>query len=153
MSDKLVRTFFYGSYINSEVLKQLNFTAIEPETAKLYGYDIVIKPIANLIKSDGGCVYGILASSTHSELNRLYSLTKEIFGVEYLPEPVLVETINGKFVPALCYICPEIKEVQATNEYVDKIFHPAKKSGFPQWYLNKLNSFRPAGPRTTKGSE
>lgn len=143
MKDRMIYTFFYGSFINPDVLKQANFIAHSPETAKLYGYDIIIKPFANLIRSEEQCVYGILASSTPAELSRLYAAAKSTLQLDYLPEAVLAETNNGKLVPALCYICPEMKDAQPSDEYIDKIFKPAQTFGFPDWYLNKLNSFRP----------
>lgn len=139
-----VSVFFYGSYINSDVLKQVNFIPESYEAAKLSGFDIVIRPLANLVRSDKDCVYGILTSGTHEELENLYAHARNVLGSAYLPEAVLVETSDGKFKPALCYISPGIEEKQAENDYIDRIVNPAKKYGFPGWYIKKLENFRPS---------
>jgi hypothetical protein len=36
-----------------------------------------------------------------------------------------------------------MKFVPATNDYIDRIVSPARAYGFPQWYINHLESFRP----------
>lgn len=112
------------------------------EVAKLYGFDIRIQPRANLIRSDQHCVYGIIAAATHEELQRLYAHAQGVLGEVYLPEAVLIETLDGKWLPALCYICPEMQPRPAAEDYLDRIIKPAKALGFPQWYIARLESFR-----------
>ena len=138
-----VWTFFYGSYINFDVLKEVGLSPGEYEVARLSGFDIQIQPLANLIKSDEHSVYGIVASATHEELGRLYQHAEHVLGGVYLPEAVLTETKDGKLRPALCYIAPSIEPKPAANEYIDRIVAPAKEYGFPAWYIERLESFRP----------
>ncbi|PWT90193.1 MAG: hypothetical protein C5B54_07600 [Acidobacteria bacterium] len=144
MEKEQIWTFFYGSYMNLDVLKQVNYKPEKWEVAKLNGYDIRISPRANLFRSDRDCVYGIVATAKHSELDRLYAHAQNVLGELYLPEAVLVETMKHKFLPALCYICPKMKPRPAAKDYVDRIVAPAKKLGFPKWYIEKLKSFAPA---------
>lgn len=136
-------TFFYGSYMNFDVLQEVEFIPTEWEAAKLHGFDIRIQPRANLIRSDPHCVYGIVAAATHHELSRLYAHAQNVLGEIYLPEAVLVETLDGKWRPALCYLCPKMAARPAANDYVDRIVQPARALGFPEWYLARLESFRP----------
>lgn len=143
MPEPNVWTFFYGSYMNFDVLKELSLVPEKWEAAKLHGFDIRIQPRANLIRSDQHCVYGISAETTHRELDRLYAHAKDALGEIYLPEAVLVETVAGKWKPALCYLCPEMQPRQAANDYLDRIVKPAREFGFPQWYIQRLESFRP----------
>ena len=138
-----VWTFFYGSYINFDVLKEVGLVPDEYEVARLSGFDIQIQPLANLIKSDEHSVYGIVASATHEELGRLYQHAEHVLGGVYLPEAVLTETKDGKLRPALCYIAPSIEPKPAANEYIDRIVAPAKEYSFPAWYIERLESFRP----------
>ncbi len=138
-----VWTFFYGSYINFDVLKEVDLVPDEYEVARLSGFDIQIQPLANLTKSDEHSVYGIVASATHEELGRLYQHAEHVLGGVYLPEAVLTETKDGKLRPALCYIAPSIEPKPAANEYIDRIVAPAKEYGFPAWYIERLESFRP----------
>src|SRR5262245_58793112 len=140
MAEATVWTFFYGSFMNLDVLKQSGFVPERYEVAKLNGFDVRIQPLATLVHSDQHCVYGIVASGTHEQLRRLYS--QDWVG-SYLPEPVLVETLDGKWRAALCYIAPAGGPQPATNGYIDRIVGPAKQYSFPDWYIARLESFRP----------
>lgn len=142
MAERKVQTFFYGSYMNFAVLKEMGIIPERWEVTKLSGYDIRIDPRANLVPSEQHSVYGIVATATHEELARLYAHAKDVLGEIYLPEAVLVETLEGKWLPALCYICHDMKPRPAANDYVDRIVKPAREYGFPQWYIERLESFR-----------
>jgi hypothetical protein len=143
LADPKVWTFFYGSYINLSVLREVNYVPEKWEVARLAGFDIRIQPRANLVRSDQHSVYGILATGTHAELGRLYAHAKDVLGETYLPEAVLAETRDGKYKPALCYICPAMDQRAATNDYIDRIVVPAREYGFPLWYIQRLETFRP----------
>jgi hypothetical protein len=142
-ADAEVWTFFYGSYINLNVLREVNYVPEKWEVARLAGFDIRIQPRANLIRSDQHSVYGILATGTHAELGRLYAHAKDVLGETYLPEAVLAETRDGKYKPAMCYVCPAMGPRPATNDYIDRIVVPAREYGFPLWYIQRLETFRP----------
>jgi len=143
MLEPKVWTFFYGSYINVDVLREVNFVPDTWQVVRLAGFDIVIRPRANLIRSDQHSVYGILATGTHAELARLYAHAKNVLGEIYLPQAVLTETLDGGYKPALCYLCPAMEPRPATHDYIDRIVGPARKYGFPEWYIRRLESFRP----------
>jgi hypothetical protein len=140
--------FFYGSYINFDVLKEVDLVPETWEVAKLAGFDIQIEPRANLIPSDRSVVYGIVATATHHELNRLYTEHAEgVLGETYLPEPVLVETLHGTWRAALCYISPEMEARPASPDYVDRINAPAKRFGLPDWYVARIETEIPVNRR------
>jgi hypothetical protein len=141
-----VWVFFYGSYINHAVLKEVGLVPEQWEVARLGGFDIRIEPRANLVRSDRDAVYGILATATHAELARLYAHAKDVLGETYLPEAVLVETLDGRWRPALCYICPGMRPRPADAAYVERIAGPAQAYGFPEWYVRRLESFRGQEP-------
>jgi len=132
MVEPKVWTFFYGSYMNFNVLKEVDYVPDCWEVARLNGFDIRIQPRANLVRSEQHCVYGIIATATHEELSRLYAHAKDVLGETYLPEAVLVETRDGKWKPALCYIAPIMEPRPAANDYIDRIAGPAKEFGFPE---------------------
>src|SRR5262249_61278986 len=94
MAKATIWTFFYGSFMNLDVLKQGGYVPKQYEVAKLNGFDIQIRPLATLVRSDQHCVYGIVASGTHEQLRRLYA--QDWVGT-YLPEATLVETLDGKW--------------------------------------------------------
>jgi hypothetical protein len=93
MPQKSVWVFFYGSFIDLDVLKREDVVVEQFEVARLSGFDVEIKPLANLVRSKQHCVYGIVATTTHLELRGLYS---QGWVSSYLPEAVLVETLDGK---------------------------------------------------------
>ena len=95
MRERRIWTFFYGSYINLDVLKEVDYIPDEHHVARLPGFDIVIGPLANLVPSDQYTVYGIVATGTHAELDRLYAHAESVLGGRYLPEAVLVQTASG----------------------------------------------------------
>ena len=138
-----VWVFFYGSYMNPDVLREVNLEPGNFEPARLPGFDIAIAPRANLVRSERHAVYGVCARATHEELDRLYRHARNVLGEIYLPEPVLVELHDGSLRPALCYLCPEMAPGPAEAAYVDRILAPAERFGFPRWYLERIRSFRP----------
>jgi hypothetical protein len=142
MTEPKVWIFFYGSYINLDVLQEVEFSPDRVEVARLFGFDIRIQPLANLFRSDQSCVYGIVATATHAELDRLYAHAEHVLGGRYLPEAVLVETLEGNWRPALCYIAPSMEPAPASNDYLERIVQPARAYGFPDWYINRLERFR-----------
>ena len=88
-------------------------------------------------------VYGIVVKVTRTELARLYDHAKDVLGGTYHPEPVVVDTESGERRAALCYIAPSMEPRAANNEYIDRIVGPAREFGFPDWYIQRLESFRP----------
>lgn len=142
MDEPKVTTFFYGSYMNRDVLKEVDLAPDHVEVARLPGFDIRIRPLANLVRSDQYSVYGILAAATHRELDRLYAHARDVLGGVYLPYPVLAHTLDRRLVPALCYVAVTMESRPASNEYLDRIVNPAREDGFPAWYIERLESFR-----------
>jgi len=139
--DPLVWVFFYGSYINVDVLKEVGLVPESMEVAKLSGFDIRIAPRANLVRSARDCVYGVLATANHRELARLYTHAQEVLGETYLPEAVLVEAANGTWRPAMTYLCPSMEPRPAERAYVERILEPARKFSFPTWYIERIERF------------
>jgi hypothetical protein len=143
MAEPKVWVFFYGSFINLDVLQGAGLAPDRVEVARLAGFDIVVGPLANLVRSDRDSVYGILVRATHAELARLYDHARDKLGGTYLPEAVLAETKEA-WRPALCYIAPEMEPGTPSSDYVDRIVVPAREHGFPAWYVARLERFRPA---------
>ena len=140
---RTVWTFYYGSNINLEILKRFDYVPDRVEVARLPGFDIAIGPLASLVPSERHCVYGILATGTHDDLERLYGrYVQGELGATYLPEAVLCQTLDGRWIPALCYIAEPSEQSRATDDYLDRIVGPARDFGFPDWYIERLESFR-----------
>jgi hypothetical protein len=142
MSERKVAVFFYGSYMSRAVLAEVGLRPGRFEVARLVGFDISIRPLANLVPAATESVYGILTTATHDELELLYAHARNVLGGVYLPEAVVVETSDGSRVPALCYVAHELEPQPAENGYVDRIVQPAREHGFPAPYIKRLESFR-----------
>lgn len=143
MSESSVLVFFYGSYINRKVLSGVDLEPERFEIASLPGWDITIGPLANVVPAEGATVWGVVATLTHAELDRLYAHARDVLGGEYFPHPVLVATESSPAEPALCYVADELPEGRANADYVGRILTPARELGFPADYLARLESFLP----------
>jgi len=143
-ADTSVWVFFYGSNINFDVLKAAGLVPQEWEIARAPGFDIRIAPTANLIRSDRHTVWGINATATHAELADLYTnYVHGDLGQTYLPEAILTFTGEGKLRPAMAYISHDMVPGDPEPAYLDRITQPARQLGFPPWYIERLEAFRP----------
>ncbi|MBS2033625.1 gamma-glutamylcyclotransferase [bacterium] len=140
-----VWVFLYGSYINPKVLAEVNLSLRNVQVASLSGYALTITPRANLVEEDGASVYGVVATATHEELDRLYRHAQEVLGQLYRPQAVLVRSQDGQFRPALAYLCADLSGELPDGDYVRSILEPAREYGFPTWYLRHVESFAPPG--------
>ena len=95
MPEPAVWVFFYGSYINMDVLREAQYSPARYEVARLAGFDICIRPRANLVRSTQHCVYGILATGTHAELSRLYAHAKDVLGETFCLRRFLLKRSKG----------------------------------------------------------
>jgi cation transport regulator ChaC len=138
-----VWVFFYGSYMNRAVLAEVGLAPARYEPARVDGHAIRIAPRANLVRSDAESAWGVLATATHGELERLYAHARDVLGEIYLPEAVLARGASGDYRPALCYVCPAMAARPAEAAYVERILAPARELGFPPAYLERLASFSP----------
>jgi hypothetical protein len=69
------------------------------------------------------------------------ALTQGTMGNIYLPEAVLVETLDGKWKTAICYTASPTKPTPANPSYLGPFIHSAKEWKFPEWYIKHLESF------------
>jgi hypothetical protein len=143
LTETRVTTFFYDSYISPAVLRNLDVSPDGIEVARLPGFDIVIRPLANLVRSNQHSVYGIVADLTHAELDRLYSHARDALGGTYLPQAVLVHALKGRAKPALCYIAAELDDAPASVDYIECITGPARTYDFPDSYIERLELYMP----------
>ena len=61
---------------------------------------------------------------------------------DYLPEPVVVELMDGTQVEATCYNLPEDKVTGANEEYAKSLLDVATKLDFPDSYLDQIRQAR-----------
>lgn len=138
MEERRVWVFFYGLYMDFEVLARHGVTPARWETASLAGYDFNVASWGYVVPSERGRVYGLNASVTHEDLARLYGPENTFLKLRYFPEPVLAETADGRFVPALCYVALEPPEGPVNRDYAEAMIRLSQQYGFPGWYAERL---------------
>ena len=134
--------FFYGGYMNPEVLEASGTSPTDCEAGYVEGLRLTVGPIANLEETKGARAYGLLARLSHGDLDTLYGGDPAALqGAVYLPEPVLVHTGDGRAVPAMTYVCPALSGEVPDAAYVAKLITAAKKIGLPADYLSQIRTF------------
>ena len=140
-----VNVFFYGSYMNFDVLSEAGIGERPYDIAHLSGYRLRISPFANLVSDNSSDSYGILTQLTHKELNRLYiDHAQGKLGAIYLPKAVMVQTDDREPTPALCYVSYCIQAEEPCPDYIEGILVAARKYGFPPEYINYIASMNAA---------
>jgi len=134
-------TFFYGTIMNPEVMKGLGVTATEVCPARLPGFDLVIRPRPNLVRSDRAVVFGSLMAVTHDDLTSIYAGLEKNFGIKYVPEAVLATTRDGFVLPALCYTVPQLPDAAPDPAFVKQLAQCVRSMGHPEWYDAHVESF------------
>src|SRR5688572_14750465 len=97
--NRLIRVFLYGLYLDPAVLRG---KGVEPRGARpglVTGRSLRIGRQATLLRCVGGQACGVVYSITHDEFDRLYAAAGL---TSYRVECVLVRTLDGHFIPALC---------------------------------------------------
>ena len=130
-----LKIFFYGSFMDLEVLRTLGVVPKTFETAELKNWSITFSPMATLVQSEGDSVYGTLADLSPDEVRMLY--TRDDLK-HYNPVDITVATKRNKRVPAQCYISKPGKRQKPSVEYLLRVTQAAESLGFPPAYLAKL---------------
>ncbi|HXD30521.1 MAG TPA: gamma-glutamylcyclotransferase family protein [Pyrinomonadaceae bacterium] len=140
MADARTWIFFYGTFMDPAILRSQGIDCDEVIPARVTGYELRLRPRGNLVASERGVVYGSIAKISHDEIAKLYRNLDERFGLKYLPEAVLAETLDGALRPALCYIVPNMKDGAAEPQYIDQMIAAVKAIGLPDWYADQVKS-------------
>src|SRR5687767_6991019 len=128
-----IDVFFYGLFMDEDLLPSKGVTPTNLRPASLTAFQIRIGNRATLVPAQSGQVFGLVASLTHNELERLYS---EPSVQAYKAEAVLVHFADGSVVPALCFNLPEPPSTSERNtEYVSKLRALARRLNFPEEYI------------------
>ena len=131
------RVFFYGLYMDVELLESMGFQPKSVGAAKLVDYSLDIGERATLVPDPGRVTYGYLLDLDDDEVSKLYSRPEV---VDYRAESVeAVLLIDGSKHRALCYILPESKLGGKTNTaYAEKLATLVWKLGLPAEYVNEI---------------
>jgi hypothetical protein len=128
--------FFYGLYMDQDVLRAKGLAPRSPELASVSGLALRIGERAALVPQASSRVYGVVMSLTLAELERLYS---EPSVQAYKPQAVLAHLANGGVIAALCYNLTEPPlPTEPNSEYATKLRAVGHKVGLPTEYISSL---------------
>jgi ribosomal-protein-alanine N-acetyltransferase len=136
MTSRRVAVFFYGLFMDADLLRAKGLHPERAEWALVEGVALRIGQRAALAPAPGERVHGIVVTLTRLELDRLYS---EPSVQMYRPEAVLARLGDESLIPALCYNLPEPPAAAERNpEYAAKLRAVAQKVGLPSEYIASL---------------
>jgi hypothetical protein len=137
VSDRRIDAFFYGLFMDREILRKAGVEPNNPRRAYVEGFALRIGQRATLVPSAGGRAYGMLFALTHAELDRLYAAQ----GLEqYHPEAILAQPLVGAPLPALCYNLREAPQPhERDSEYAARLQRALRELDFPAEYVASIS--------------
>ena len=122
--------------MDEDLLRSKGVTQANLRPASLKGFQLCIGDRATLLPAQSGHVFGLVASLSHAELERLYS---EPSVQAYKPEAVLVQLLDGEDLTGLCFNLPEPPSTDERNtEYASKLRILARRLNFPEEYIASI---------------
>ena len=136
MGPRQIDGFFYGLFMDVQVLRQAGTKPSNLRRAHVADFALRIGERATLVPSPGARAYGMLISLTHAELERLYGAP----GLEgYRPEAVLAHSSEDEMIPALCFNLIEAPGPRERNpEYAERLRGVLATLGFPAEYIESI---------------
>jgi hypothetical protein len=136
MEPRRTTVFFYGLFMDVELLLSKGARPTRPRPACVPGFAIRIGHRATLVPNAESSAHGIIMELSHSEIEQLYS---EASVSAYRPEAVLAQLADGSYVPALCFnlVVPPAPE-EANPEYARKLRELARRLKLPPGYVDSI---------------
>jgi Gamma-glutamyl cyclotransferase, AIG2-like len=136
MKQRLLDVFFYGLFMDEQLLRDKGAQATDIRHAVVHGFVLRIGARAALVPDSAGTVHGVVMKLSHSDVEKLYS---EPSVSAYKPEPVLAILESGTAVAALCFNLPEAPSPTERNpEYAAKLRALAERVGLPEAYVASI---------------
>ncbi|MEJ2456350.1 MAG: gamma-glutamylcyclotransferase [Candidatus Thiodiazotropha sp.] len=125
--NRLNDVFFYGLYMDPDVLKAKGVIPRNPRKAVAKGHRLRIGNMATLLREPNAEAYGIVYQLTHDEVYRLYWGS----GLDaYVAEAIVVETeSHDKVVALCCNLLTPPAEGESNPEYLQKLTQCMHKYG------------------------
>lgn len=132
-----VAVFFYGLFMDIDLLRQRGVAAGNPQRARLDGYRLVLGSRATLVPAPGSSAHGILMHLPREDIERLYD---EPSLKAYRSEEVRVKLGDGQTVSALCYNLPQpLPRSAPDRNYARQLYELAVKLGLPDDYTAAIS--------------
>ena len=136
MASRRIEVFFYGLFMDADLLRAKGVNPTNIRAASVPGFALRIGQRATLLPNPNGLAHGILMQLTQAELEQLYS---ESSVRAYRPEAVLCEVSTGSPIPALCFnLIEPPRPDEANSEYATKLRDLAGRLGLPSDYVASI---------------
>ncbi len=137
MTERRIDGFFYGLFMDKDILGGSQIVPANPRRAFVDGYALRIGRRATLIPTSDARAYGMVFALTHKELERLYTAP----GLEqYRAEAILAQILEGGALPALCYNLLEAPGPDETNsDYATRLRTALRRLNFPSAYVESIS--------------
>jgi hypothetical protein len=135
-SPRMVAVFFYGLFMDAELLRKQGLHPGDPRPAAVEGMELRIGQRATLVPNAARIAHGIVMTLSHAEIDALYCGASV---ASYRPEAVLARLDDGSKVPALCFNLPAPPEPSESNaDYARQLAEVGRKLGLPADYVRSL---------------
>lgn len=134
-----VTTFFYGLYMDPEVLAKFGIVPKHLRLASLPGYRLHLGKKSTVVVDSTATVYGTLVDVSTLELEALYAAL-----TAYHPVEVTVNVQASGHLEAVCYIA-ELDNAPPDRGYAAELAKLAKKLSLPDAYCHQIEALIPTG--------
>ena len=117
--NRLHDVFFYGLYMDEEILKSKNIPIRNQRSGYIDNYALRIGNLATLMRTENSRAYGMVYAMTQKEIVSLY----EGAGLDaYITEALLCKLSDKSKIPVLCKNLAEApKEDESNDGYFSKL--------------------------------
>ncbi len=131
-----ITVFFYGLFMDVDLLLSQGAHPTQPRPASVPGFALRIGQRATLIRNAESSAHGIIMELSHGEIEQLYS---EASVSVYRPEAVLAQLADGSYIPALCFnlVVPPAPE-EANADYATKLRELARRLKLSRRYVESI---------------
>jgi hypothetical protein len=130
--------FFYGLFMDGDLLKEKGLNPSAAEIAYVTGYGLRIGERATLMQSSHERSYGSVIQLDEEEIEKLYG-DKSV--EDYVPQEVTVIDTNGSTLAVVFYILPMSKLSGQNKEYAKSLSVVARKIGLPEEYIDEIEKW------------
>ncbi len=137
MTGRRIDGFFYGLFMDSDILRENKVVSVSPRRAYVDGYELCIGRRATLVPAPNARTYGVVFALTHDDFETLYAAP----GLEqYRPEAILAHSLDNETMPVLCYNLREASGTdEANTEYAVRLREVLGKLEFPPDYIESIS--------------
>lgn len=137
MADVATNAFFYGLYMDPELLRKLGADPINPRQARLADYRLDLHGPAKILQIPGNSVWGMIVGLSPEHLLALYSGESTR---EYQPLELMVQASDSPPIAVICYNRPLQPGMPLNREYLEKLLVVARRLRLPSEYVRELES-------------